>query len=144
MTQIGSHVFRIDQTLVEVRLFTEVEGLRQIQRMKESFQLIPVHAFAILANQMVNSYANFTENNLKESDANLSFEANSGRQIKFTFRKGCQIVVFVKMRIFRNRNSHFHNYRNPIYNPAFRQSEMKTSSEFPQTILILIEIGQRV
>ena len=100
MTQIGSHVFRIDQTLVEVRLFTEVEGQRQIYRMEESFQLIPKDAFGILANQMVNLYANFTENNLKESDANLCFEKNSGRQIKFTFRKGCQIVFLVKLRIF--------------------------------------------
>ena len=112
---LGSYEWRINEIYVELRLINpEIEGQRRIERMERSFRLIPEDALLMLANEMTNSFVNFTENNLKESEANLAFERNSGRRLKFTFRQGCQIVFFLKFRFFHNRNSHFLNYRSPI------------------------------
>ena len=113
---IGSYVSRIHESYVEIRLVTDIEGSRRVERMKKSFHLIPKEALLFLANQMIGSYANFTEQNLKESDANISFERNSGRRLKFTFRQGCQIRFFVKFALSQLSQSNLQPYIQTVRN----------------------------
>ena len=82
---IGRFYTLKDETAIEVRVITAIEGQRQIERIESSFNLIPDDSMETLANQMIDMHSDFTENNLKETDANRIFEANCGRGARFTF-----------------------------------------------------------
>ena len=77
---------RVDRLDIQIGFITPIGGQRQIERIKRSVQLIPEDALLTLAYEMIGSYANFSESNLKDSDANLYFVENSGRGSRFSFK----------------------------------------------------------
>ena len=83
---VGSYYMRLENTYIEIRLITPVNGERQNRRMIASFNAIPEASFDDLANQMINLYSNFGTTDLRETEANIAFEQNSRRGRRFDFR----------------------------------------------------------
>lgn len=83
---VGSYYMRKENTYIEIRLITQVNGERQHQRMIASFNEIPDADFDDLATSMINLYSNFGATDLRESGANVAFEQHSGRGRRFDFR----------------------------------------------------------